>query len=211
LGVQFKDMPSITLNVSASDVSNIKKPSDVQFINTVYQLKPGDQFEVLYTEALYPVTGKKYTYDSASNAPYNQSDNYVPLSALKTAEKPATAAVSEVAKPTKPVVKPELRTELFYSIRETSIATAEKGKFNQLVKFLKENPDVKVSVVGYADAGTGNDEINDRLAQQRAENVAKALQRAGIAAQRITTDSKGSSIQPYPENDKNRVAIIVAK
>ena len=136
-----------------------------------------------------------------------------PLTANKAQEKPTTAAVakSEPARPTKPAVKPEMHCEFFFAIRETVIGSTEKGKFNQLVKFLKENPDAKVNVVGYADAGTGNDEINNRLSRQRAENVSKALQNAGIAAQRILTDSKGADIQPYSENDKNRVVIVVAK
>lgn len=148
-----------------------------------------------------------------------------PITSNKATEQPATAAAAtttkaepakepakvEPAKPTKPVVKPEMRTEFFYDIRETVISQGEKGKFNQLVKFLKENPDTKVSIVGYADAGTGNDQLNTRYARERAQNLSKSLQNAGIAANRIKIDSKGDDIQPYPQNDKNRVAIVVAK
>ena len=213
LGVTFTDMPSITLKVPASDIDSFKDPKDVQFINTVYQLNPGDQFEVLYTEALNPSTGKKYMLDSSTDAEDNEGEAYIPLTANKTADKPATAAmaVSEPAKPTRPVVKPEMRTEFFYLIGRTVISPSERVKFNQLVKFLKENPDAKVNVVGYADVGTGSSETNARVARQRAENVSKALQRSAVSSQRIVTDSKGDTIQPYPENDKNRVTIIVAK
>ena len=134
------------------------------------------------------------------------------VTAQKAAEKTATAAAATAkAEPVKPVVKPEMRTEFFYEIRETVISKSEKAKFDQLVKFLKENPDTKVSVVGYADAGTGNDEINARYARQRADNVVKALKNAGIDGKRISSDSKGDDIQPYRENDKNRVVIAVAK
>ena len=142
------------------------------------------------------------------------ADAATPLTAQKAAEKTATAAAATTqakAEPSKPVVKPEMRTEFFYEIRETVIAPSEKAKFNQLVKFLKENPDTKVSVVGYADAGTGNDQLNARYASERAQNVVKALKAAGIDGKRITSDSKGDDIQPYRENDKNRVVIAVAK
>lgn len=133
-----------------------------------------------------------------------------PVVAQKAAEKPATAAVAK-AEPVKPAVKPEMRTEIFYDIRETVISKSEKAKFDQLVKFLKDNPDTKVNIVGYADAGTGNDQLNTRYAHERAQNVAKALQNAGIDKSRITSDSKGDDIQPYRENDKNRVVIAIAK
>lgn len=213
LGVQFDDMPSITLKVPTSDMNNIKEASDLKFINTTYMLKPDNHFEVLYTDVLTPTTGKKYTYDITSDEPLNDSKSYMPLTANKTTEKPTTAAVatSEPAKPTKPVLKPEMHTEFFYLIGRTVISQSEQGKFNQLVKFLKENPDAKVNVVGYADAGTGSSEVNARIARQRAENLAKALQKSAIPVQRIITDSKGDTIQPYPENDKNRVTIVVAK
>ena len=211
LGVTFTDMPSITLKVPDSDINSFQDAKDVQFINTVYQLHPGDQFEVLYTEALNPSTGKKYVYAGSMNAENEGTESYMPLKAQKTVEKPTTAAVAEAIKPTKPVMKPEMHTEFFYLIGRTVISQGEQVKFNQLVKFLKENPDAKVNVVGYADAGTGSSETNARIARQRAENVAKALQKSAIAVQRIVTDSKGDTIQPYPENDKNRVTIIVAK
>ena len=47
--------------------------------------------------------------------------------------------------------------------------------------------------------------------KQRAENVAKALKNAGIDAGRIIVDAKGDTVQPFSENDKNRVTIAVAK
>ena len=107
--------------------------------------------------------------------------------------------------------KPELQTEIFYAIRETTVTSSEKGKLDNLIKFLKDNPDTKVAVTGYADAGTGNAKINMNYSKQRAENIAKALKDAGIDAGRITVDAKGDTVQPFSENDKNRVSIAIAK
>ena len=63
----------------------------------------------------------------------------------------------------------------------------------------------------YADAGTGNPKINVMYAQKRADNVKKALIEAGIDESRITAASYGDTVQPYSENDKNRVSIAIAK
>ena len=82
LGVQFEDMPSIALKVPASDINSIKGTSDLRFTNTVYNLNPGDKFEVLYTEAVNPATGKKYTYVKQTDAQFVQTDSYMPLTAL---------------------------------------------------------------------------------------------------------------------------------
>lgn len=125
---------------------------------------------------------------------------------------PEPVVVKEEPKPVPVVVKkPELQTEIFYAIRETVITDAEKPKFDKLVEFLKANPETKVAITGYADAGTGNPKINMTYSQQRAENVAKGLTDAGIDASRITVDAKGDTVQPFSENDKNRVSIAIAK
>ena len=83
LGVQFTDMPSITLRVPKDDIKSIKGKGDLQFTNTVYNLNPGDKFEVLYTEVLNPSTGKKYTYVSTRDAKFVPGDGYMPLSAVQ--------------------------------------------------------------------------------------------------------------------------------
>ena len=67
-------------------------------------------------------------------------------------------------------------------------------------------------MTGYADAGTGNDKINDRLAAGRADAVVKMLKdQYGIAQDRISYDSKGARVQPFAENDLNRVTICIAE
>ena len=146
-------------------------------------------------------------------------ENVIPVAVPVVVEEPAPApapapkpVVKETPKPA-PVVKkaPEMQTEIFYEIRQTVVADAEKGKVTNLINFLKANPETKVTVTGYADAGTGNPKVNMKYSKQRAENVAKALTEAGIDAARITVDAKGDTVQPYSENDKNRVSICVAK
>ena len=83
---------------------------------------------------------------------------------------------------------------------------------NDIADYMQKYPNSKVVVTGYADAGTGNDKINDRLAAGRADAVVKSLiNDYGIAQDRITYDSKGSRVQPFAENDMNRVTICIAE
>lgn len=106
----------------------------------------------------------------------------------------------------------EIRRDVFFVINSNKIAASEESKIQEIADFLKANTDAKVVVTGYADADTGNDRINDAISAKRAAAVVKTLkEKYGIAEDRITEDSKGAHIQPFAENDKNRVSIMVAK
>ena len=118
--------------------------------------------------------------------------------------------IVEVPAPAPAAAEP-LRRDIFFLINKAVIRDTEASKVNDIVAYLNENKDAKVQVTGYADAGTGNDKINDRLAAQRADAVVKALKNAGISADRISFDSKGARVQPFADNDSNRVSICIAE
>ena len=132
---------------------------------------------------------------------------------------PAPASVQEYVEPKQepapaPVEKKaeEIRRDIFFTINSNKITESENKKILEVIDFLVANPDSKVVVTGYADKGTGNDRINDRIAAKRAAAVTWMLQKKyGIPAERITEESKGSRVQPFAENDKNRVSIMIAK
>ena len=111
----------------------------------------------------------------------------------------------------KPVVE-KIRRDIFFKINSWKINDTEVDKIKDIVAYMEKYPNSKVSVTGYADAGTGNNRINDRLAKQRADIVVKSLiNDYHISADRITFDSKGSRVQPFAENDLNRVSICIAE
>ena len=130
--------------------------------------------------------------------------------------------VVEVQQETKPVyvpapveekkeeVKP-LTENIFFNINSSVIRSSEESKIADLVAFLQKNADVKVSICGYADAGTGTTAINLRLSKERALAVEKALKAKGIAADRIMVDFKGDKVQPFSNNNENRVAICITE
>lgn len=120
---------------------------------------------------------------------------------------PEPAPVAPVVEKVEPI-----RRDVFFLINKTNIRDTEAQKVKDIADYMKKYPESKVVVTGYADAGTGNNKINDRLAAQRADAVVKALkEQYGIAESRITYDSKGSRVQPFAENDLNRVSICIAE
>ena len=132
---------------------------------------------------------------------------------------PAPAPKQEYVAP-KPEPKPapvekkveEIRRDIFFTINSYKIAPAEEAKIREVVDYLGKNPVAKVVVTGYADKGTGNERINDRIAAKRAAAVVWMLEkRYGIPAERITEESKGARVQPFAENNMNRVSIMIAK
>ncbi len=130
---------------------------------------------------------------------------------------PAPAPVQKVEEPAPapaPVEKKveEIRRDIFFTINSNKISEKENKKILEVIDFLVKYPEAKVVVTGYADKGTGNDRINDRIAAKRAAAVVWMLEkRYGIPAERIIEESKGSRVQPFAENDKNRVSIMIAK
>ncbi len=117
-----------------------------------------------------------------------------------------------IEEPKPVVVKPEpMRRDVFFKINKAVIRETEAAKLEDIANYMKANPKAKVNVVGYADAGTGNNRINDRLAKKRADVVVKCLlEKYEIAADRISYDSKGSREQPFEVNELNRVTIMIA-
>lgn len=104
-----------------------------------------------------------------------------------------------------------MEQDIFFKINSSKISATEAAKINSMIAFLKENPEAKVTVTGYADKGTGTAAYNLKISRFRAQSVADALRQGGIDASRITVDALGDTEQPFTENDKNRVAIAVAQ
>lgn len=111
-----------------------------------------------------------------------------------------------------PVVK-DITRNIFFGLRQTDVPATEQVKLKEVADWLKDHPSAKVTVTGYADKGTGKADSNARFAQQRAEAVTKMLtKKYGVEASRITTTSKGDTVQPFPtDNDKNRVTVVIGK
>ena len=170
-------------------------------------------------------TSDKYNSKKAGNADWyfnalaglriNLGKSHTKAEPVKEAPVPVQEYVKPEPKPQPKVEEKkveEIRRDVFFVINSNKIASNEESKIKEVVDFLNANPEAKVVVTGYADAGTGNDRINDAISAKRAAAVVKTLkEKYGIEESRITEDSKGARVQPFSENDKNRVSIMVAK
>ena len=171
------------------------------------------------------ITTDKYNSKNADNPDWyfnalaglriNLGKSHTKTEPVKEAPVPVQEYVKPEPKPQPKVEEKkveEIRRDVFFVINSNKIASNEESKIKEVVDFLNANPDAKVVVTGYADAGTGNDRINDAISAKRAAAVVKVLkEKYGIEESRITEDSKGARVQPFSENDKNRVSIMVAK
>ena len=171
------------------------------------------------------ITTDKYNSKKAGNADWyfnalaglriNLGKSHTKTEPVKEAPVPVQEYVKPEPKPQPKVEEKkveEIRRDVFFVINSNKIASNEESKIKEVVDFLNANPEAKVVVTGYADAGTGNDRINDAISAKRAAAVVKTLkEKYGIEESRITEDSKGARVQPFSENDKNRVSIMVAK
>ena len=108
-------------------------------------------------------------------------------------------------------VQEEFRRDVFFPIGNSNIAKSQTTKIAEIVDYMKQNPDAKITLTGYADKGTGSAAFNDKIALRRAQTVYNTLVNKGIAKNRIKMESKGSRVQPFEENDQNRVTICIAK
>lgn len=126
---------------------------------------------------------------------------------------PPVADCPEVVKPSAPttVVENFIPSVVFFKIGSAVIQPNQEIGIYNTAEYLKSNPNAKVKIIGYADKDTGTAAYNLKLSEKRAKNVADVLvSKYGISRNRITTEWKGSSEQPYKENAWNRVAIFFA-
>ena len=101
----------------------------------------------------------------------------------KAETKVAEQDIKESAKVTFPVI--------YFTFNSIDIQQNEETKLNAILKTLKENPNMKVTVTGWCDT-KGSVAVNKRISRQRAETVKTWLVKNGIEANRITAIGNGS-------------------
>lgn len=101
----------------------------------------------------------------------------------KAETKVAEQDIKESAKVTFPVI--------YFTFNSIDIQQNEETKLNDILKTLKENPNMKVTVTGWCDT-KGSVAVNKRISRQRAEAVKTWLEKNGIEANRITAIGNGS-------------------
>ncbi|AZL74738.1 OmpA family protein [Pseudomonas oryziphila] len=96
----------------------------------------------------------------------------------------------------KPSVRGDVVTfgDVLFQTGMAELNGRSQHNIQELAAYLQANPERNVLVEGFTDA-TGSDALNQRLSEQRADAVANALRRQGVAAQRIKSAGYGKD---YP-------------
>jgi outer membrane protein OmpA-like peptidoglycan-associated protein len=191
LGADFKVSDKISIGIEAN----------ANTLNDHYNSKKAGNWDWYFNALAGVKINLGPTYETRIIPPIEPEIRYVEKVVEKVVEVPGPAVEREA-----------IRRDIFFIINKTDIRPEEAGKVKEIADYLNKYPTAKVVVTGYADAGTGNDKINDRLAAGRADVVVKSLVNDyGISMGRISYDSKGSRVQPFAENDLNRVSICIAE
>ena len=101
--------------------------------------------------------------------------------------------------------------DLYFLIGQAELRPEESFKLGQIAQILKDNPDAKITITGYADSGTGSAAKNQSLSAERAAAVVSLLKSAGISANRITSAGTGSDKDASKGPEANRVAVCIVK
>lgn len=99
---------------------------------------------------------------------------------------------------------------VYFRINSAKIDKNQQINIYNTAAFMKDN-NAPIKVIGYADKDTGTSTYNMGLSEKRARAVAKELiDKYGVSSSQITIEWKGSDVQPYNENNWNRVVIMSA-
>jgi outer membrane protein OmpA-like peptidoglycan-associated protein len=89
----------------------------------------------------------------------------------------------------------------------------DHGRLDQVVQDMQQDPQLTATVVGHTDS-QGPESFNQQLGMQRAQMVADYLTSQGIAADRLTLDSRGETEPAAPNGTRegrqaNRRAVVI--
>ncbi len=216
--------------------SKVLQPSGIS--NLRFYVAATDLFTISNWSGIDPETGGTIAAGAASSR-YGSNGSYktvtfgVNLTFSAPSKKKNVAAAAPVQEVIKEVIKERIvekpvekivekvvvkgglegsyEDDLFFLIGKAELRPDEAFKLGQICQILKENPDAKVAISGYADSATGTKAINQTLSEKRAAVVADMLKKAGIAAGRIITSAVGTDRNASAAPASNRVAVCIVK
>lgn len=102
---------------------------------------------------------------------------------------------------------------VFFDVNKDDPNAGSTNNVYHIINFLRNNPDAKAKLVGYADV-RGNESKNKDLSQRRAQRVYNIIVASGINANRVSIEGQGVDAS-YPADSKigldlaRRVSVII--
>ena len=171
---------------------------------------------------LYFGVGATYTFGGKKFVPYTSKVDIDALNAeinkyrseLEQAQTDLASAKNAAAN-----VEPEVREvvkevqvagprAIFFKIGSARLDDYGKVNIKLAAKILKENPDKKYKVAGYADKATGSASWNQKLSEKRAQVVYDALIAEGVDKDQLELVGFGGTENMFGKNFLNRVVIL---
>ena len=101
-----------------------------------------------------------------------------------------------------------LKVVVYFIIDKWEVRQSEMYKLDEIAKFMRKYPRVRVSIEGYADVQTAYPAYNMKLSERRANEVARILTaKYGIERSRLKVTQYGDTVQPFSVNELNRAVI----
>lgn len=98
---------------------------------------------------------------------------------------------------------------LFFTIGRSTLDAKNLANLESAAKMIKDNPSKTFRIETYADKQTGSARRNQELTEQRAKFVFDRLVALGVNPDQLVKVPNGATIQPFSQQELNRVAIIM--
>jgi outer membrane protein OmpA-like peptidoglycan-associated protein len=133
----------------------------------------------------------------------------VPQTPPTATAKPADTVASTPAAKQAPVAAASVPSaKLYFQVGKINLPVDTKKKLSPIFTYLKANSNAKVAISGFHDP-SGNQAINDKLAENRAKKVRAALQAAGIEEGIIVMEKPQSTTGSGSNAEARRVEVSV--
>lgn len=105
----------------------------------------------------------------------------------------------EVSRPSEGEISVRLTNDILFDLNSAALRSASRNTLDELATNFRQYPDNRIIVEGHTDS-SGGDQLNQRLSEQRASNVADYLIDGGVSSSAITVYGFGES-RPKTSND----------
>lgn len=191
--------PSV-VNIVYGKVVNSKNQKPVSAKILYQRLSDGKELGIARSDSIsgefkivLPV-GEKYSFLAESKGYIAENQNIDLSTSTKYEELARDIALVPVEKGS------SIRlNNIFFEFKEYKLLSESFPELNRVVKFLNQNPDIKIEIQGFTD-NIGTQERNLKLSQNRADAVADYLNKQGNFSNRIRSKGYGKE-NPVAAND----------